>query len=184
MKIEEKILFNEIKNRNHQVFDALFREYYPALTKFAESFIFDRSVSEDMVQAFFVSLWENAPNLDIHSSLKQYCYQSIRNRCLNRLRDLRIQDKKKLLYFEAVLQQEDHSEWIDVKLLDQIKESIDCLPPQMSLIFKLKYMNGKKNKEISQLLNLSENTIKTQLSRAKNKIRLLLARNVNLYFFI
>ncbi len=184
MQIEEQILFNEIKNRNRKVFDALFREYYPALTRFAERFTFDRTVSEDLVQSFFVSLWENASDIDIRVSLKQYCYQSIRNRCMNRLRDLRIQDKRKLLYIEAVLSQDDTSEWVDPVILTKIKKSIDLLPSQMALIFKLKYLEGKRNKEISELLNVSENTIKTQLSRARDKIRVSLLKSTNLYFFL
>jgi len=184
MKIEEKILFNEIKNRNRKVFDALFREYYPVLTRFAESFVFDRSISEDLVQSFFVSLWVNAPDMDIKDSLKQYCFRSVRNLCMNRLRDLKVRDKRQLLYLEAVLKQDDTSDWVDPDVLVQIKESIDQLPPKMALIFKLKYLEEKKNKEISGLLNLSENTIKTQLSRARDKIRTMLLKTTSLCFFI
>ncbi len=184
MRIEDKLLFNEIKNRNQEVFEALFREYYPILTRYAESFIFDRALSEDMVQAFFVSLWENAAHINIQDSLKYYFYQSIKNRCLNRLRDLKVQDKNKLLYIEAILQQDDSSDWVDIEMLDQIKESIDRLPSQMALIFKLKYLEGKKNKEISALLNVSENTVKTQLLRAKEKLRAMLAKTLSLYFFL
>ena len=184
MQIEEQLLFNEIKNRNRKVFDTLFREYYPALTRFAERFTFDRTVSEDLVQSFFVSLWANATDLDIKVSLKHYCYQSVRNKCMNWLRDLRIQDKRRLLYIEAVSGQDDASEWVDPEVLIKIRKSIDLLPPQMALIFKLKYLDGKRYKEISKLLNVSENTIKTQLSRARDKIRINLLGSANLYFFL
>jgi RNA polymerase sigma-70 factor (family 1) len=184
MKIEDRILYNEIKERNHQVFDALFREYYLPLTKFAESFMFDRTVSEDIVQSFFVSLWENAPRIDIRTSLKLYCYQSVKNMCLNRLRDLKIKDRRNLLYIEAVLQQQDEGHMFDPEILTKIRESIDLLPPNMAMIFKLKYLDGKKNREISNTLNLSENTIKTQLTRARGRIRTMLEKNVSLYFFL
>ena len=183
MRVEDKILFNEIKNRNYKVFEALFREYYPPLVRFARSFIFDQTASEDLVQSFFVCLWENAPSIQIQHSFKQYCYQSVRNRCMNQLRDLRIEDKRHLLYIEAVLQEEDSDEWIDPNILLKIKESINNLPTQMALIFKLKYLEGKKNREISELINVSENTVKTQLSRARNKLRNKLMKTVNLYFF-
>lgn len=184
MKIEDRILYNEIRNRNHQVFDALFREYYPGLIRFAESFVFDRTVSEDIVQSFFIALWENAPNIEIHTSLKLYCCQSVKNMCLNRLRDLRMSDKRNLLYLEAILQQQDEGFLFEPEILTKIRESIEMLPSQMAMIFKLKYLDGKKNKDISEDLCISGNTVKTQLSRARSRIRTILEKNVSLYFFL
>jgi RNA polymerase sigma-70 factor (ECF subfamily) len=67
MRIEDKLLFNEIKNRNQEVFEALFREYYPILTRYAESFIFDRALSETWFRLFFVSLWDNAVRLNFRT---------------------------------------------------------------------------------------------------------------------
>jgi RNA polymerase sigma-70 factor (ECF subfamily) len=146
--------------------------------------VFDRTASEDMVQSFFISLWENASHIDIHTSLKLYCYQSVKNMCMNRLRDSKIRDKRNLLYIEAVLRQQDEGYTFDSEILTKIKESIDLLPPQMAMIFNLKYLDGKKNREISEVLSLSENTIKTQLTRAKRRIRTMLEKNISLYIFL
>lgn len=184
MKIEDRILYNEIRKGNQKVFDTLFIEYYPVLVKFAEDFVFDRNVSEDIVQSFFITLWENAPHTDIHTSLKLYCYRSVRNLCLNRLRDVRVSDKRNLLYMDAVLQQQSEGYLFDAEILARIQESIDMLPPQMAAIFKLKYFDGKRNKEISDELKISGNTVKTQLSRGRNRIRSILAKRTGLYFFL
>jgi DNA-directed RNA polymerase specialized sigma24 family protein len=100
------------------------------------------------------------------------------------LRDLKVQDKNKLLYIEAILQQDDSSDWIDIEMLDQIKESIDSLPSQMALIFKLKYLEGKKNKEISALLNVSKILSKPSCCAPKRSVRTMLAKTLSLYFFL
>lgn len=184
MKIEEKILFNEIRNRNRKVFEAFFREYYPFLTKFAEGFVFDKHVSEDIVQNLFVSFWENSKRIKIETSIKSYLYQSVKNRCLNYLRDLHVQDKNKLLYIEASLNSDDPSSWQEIDLTRKIQDAIDSLPPQMKELFKMKYLQGAKTKEIAEAKGISENTIKTQLQRAKEKLRKKLAESTSLNFLL
>lgn len=184
MNIEEKILIKEIRKRNYNVYKTLFAEYYPFLLRYAEGFVFDRQVCEDIVQNIFIHIWENADAIKITSSLKSYFYTSVKNRCLNHLRSLQISDKHKLLYLEAAINSGDPSNWEDSELVDKIKNAIEKLPEKMSEIFKLKYLDGKKNKEISDLLEISENTIKTQLQRAKTKIRELLLQTTSLNFIL
>ena len=99
------------------------------------------------------------------------------------MRELQIKDKHRILYLEARLNDDD-PEWIDVKSIQLIKESIDNLPPQMAEVFKLKYLHGKKYKEIAELNNISENTVKTQLKRAKRKLRAQLLKTSHLNYFL
>lgn len=171
MKVEDKILLNEIKAGNVKVFDALFYEYYPHLARYAEGFIFDKQACEDIVQNIFIYFWENSGKIEIQLSLKSYFYQAVKNRCLNYLRDLSVQDKNKILYIEALLNEEDSPGFVDLEILEKIQNAISQLPPQMGELFKQKYLFGRKYHEIAKRNNISENTVKTQLKRAKEKIR-------------
>ncbi len=184
MRIEESILLNEIRKRNHAVYESLFYEYYPLLTKFAEGYIINRQASEDIVQSLFIYLWENAEKISIQESIKAYFYQSTRNRCLNYLRDLKITDKYNLLFWEAVVNNDDETNWIDPKIVGKIENAIQKLPPKMATIIKDKYLHGKKLSEISESLNISENTVKTQLQRAKKKLRVLLVEYTKTKFIL
>ena len=58
------------------------------------------------------------------------------------------------------------------------------LPPQMAELFKQKYLFGRKYHEIAEINNISENTVKTQLKRAKEKMRKILLRTTTLSFFL
>jgi DNA-directed RNA polymerase specialized sigma24 family protein len=80
MQIEDKILFNEIKNRNLKVYESLFSNYYPQLVKFAEGYLFDKQECEDIVQNLFVYFWENAEKINLGLSVKAYFFQSVKNR--------------------------------------------------------------------------------------------------------
>ena len=183
MKVEDKILLNEIRNRNRKVFEALFYEYYPHLVRYAEGFVFDKQVCEDIVQNLFIHFWENTHRIEIQLSLKSYFYQSVKNRCLNYLRDIHVQDKHKLLYLEAMLNQDDSSGWVDLEITKKVQEALDQLPPQMADLFKQKYLFGRKYQEIAEINHISENTVKTQLKRAKEKMRKILLDSSALRFF-
>lgn len=184
MKTEDKILLSEIKRRNRKVYGAIFYEYYPHLLRYAEGFVFDKQACEDIVQNLFVFFWENADRIDVKLSLKSYFYQSVKNRCFNYLRDIEIHDRHKILYMEALLNEDDSPGWVDPEILKRIQEAILQLPPQMAELFKQKYLFGRKIHEIAELNNISENTVKTQLKRAKEKMRLTFANSISFWFFI
>ncbi|MDF1546902.1 MAG: RNA polymerase sigma-70 factor [Bacteroidales bacterium] len=184
MKIEEQVLLNELKNRNYKVYEALFYDYYPSLIRFAEGYVFNRQVCEDIVQSTFIFIWENVNKIEITSSFKAYLYTTIKNKCLNHLRAIHIQDKHNLLYLEATLNSHDTSKIEDPEILKKIDIAISELPEKMANIFKLKYLQGKKNSEVAEILQVSENTVKTQLQRAKFKLRKLLAKSTAVNFIL
>ncbi|QDH81219.1 RNA polymerase sigma-70 factor [Echinicola soli] len=183
MRIEDKLLIREIQKRNKEVFEVLFHDYYPGLVKFAEGFVFEPEVCQDIVQNIFIHIWEQAEYLTITVSLKSYLYKAVRNRCLNHIRNLNIQDKHHLLYIEASLN-DSQAGWEDTEITQKIESAIDELPPKMAEIFKLKYLEEKTLRDIAAQLDISENTIKTQLLRAKGKLRKALVRTLDLNFFL
>ena len=182
MRFEDKLIFNEIKKGNREVYQSLFDSYYEALVGFAENYTFDRQASEDLVQELFIYVWENAAKVEIHTSLKSYFYQSVRNRCLNYLKSLKLEDRKNLLYINALLNTDDDVEFFEPEILDQIRASIDELPEQMATVFRLKLFEGMKQKEIAEELDVSVNTVKTHLKRARVKLRDSLFNRTKLLF--
>lgn len=183
MKIEDKLVIRELQHKNIAVFEAIFHDYYPHLLQFAERFVIDRDIAEDIVQNIFVSLWENAARLQITSSLRTYLYVSVKNRCLNHLRQLKIEDKHHLLFIEACLNDDNLSQ-DDSELFHQIQQAIQALPPKMAEIFRLKYLDEKSIKDISSRLEISENTVKTQLLRGKTKLKSLLKKSIDINFLL
>lgn len=184
MRIEDKIIFNEIKQGNKEVYKALFDDYYEHLVSFAKSFLFDQQESENLVQDLFVHLYEHATKVKIETSVKAYFYQAVRNRCLNYIKSLKVRDKNHLMYMDGVLQTDDELEYFDPQILVDIKESINELPEQMGKIFTMKMIDGESRDIIAQELGISVNTVKTQLQRAKSKLREKLLNKTNLLFLL
>lgn len=169
--ISDQIIIREIRKRNHVVFKSLFLDYYEVLTRYAERFVFNTEQSEDIVQTLYIYIWEHADELSIESSLSSYLFRAVRNRCFNYLRDMKVSDKHGLLYMETMLTSANDQAENDPEINTTIKSTMGELPTEMARIVELKYIQQKKVKEIAECLHISENTIKTQLLRAKEKFR-------------
>lgn len=141
------------------------------MVKFAEGILFDADDSKDIVQNLFVHLWENAKDIEINTSIKGYLFQATRNRCLNRIKSLRIEDNRNILYLEGVLNSEVLDPEMDSGETGRIMDALGSLPDKMREIFKMKYLENQRQKEIADILGITENTVKTQLLRAKKKLR-------------
>lgn len=85
---------------------------------------------------------------------------------------------------EALLSEDDSPGWVDLEIIRKVQDAIALLPPQMADIFKQKYLFGRKYHEIASLNCISENTVKTQLKRAKDRMRKILVNPGLLQFII
>ncbi len=168
------LILIEIRNKNEKVFKNFFNKHYADLVSYANKYLFDKDSSEDIVQEIFIYIWENAENLNIQSSLKGYMYSMVRNKCLNFLKSIKITDSFELLEFNINLITEHvfNSSSEDEKKIvyHQILKIIDTLPEKMQQVVRLKFLHNYKYSEIAAELNISINTVKTQLKRAKFKI--------------
>ena len=181
--INDKIILSELRKGNKDVFQAVFNQYYPLLAKFAHRYIYEEDICEDLIQDVFATLWEKRNNLEI-ASLKSYLYTAIKNKCLGYLRHLNVRDKHEVFLIEAYFESSGevlvHSE-----LAGKIKKILSELPDNMRHIFEQKYLNGLTAAEIAEDLNVSTNTVNTQLKRAKKKIRMeLLNQGIKVLFLL
>ena len=63
-----------------------FDAYYKPLVVWADTFLRDVNMAEDVVQDFFFSIWNNKVYLNFFPyTLASLLYVSVRNRCLNRM---------------------------------------------------------------------------------------------------
>ena len=171
MNNEERLIVNEIQKGNKQVFKAIYEEHYKPLVLFASGYLHTQDLSEDVVQNFFIHFWENRSKLQLNSSIKSYCFTSVKNRCLNRLRDYNLRDEKNLMYINSVLRIDLDIDDHENDLVEGIQQALEHLPNQMKEILTKKYFDGLKTSEIADQTGLSENTINTHLKRGRKKLK-------------
>lgn len=168
----DKILFSQIKEGDKQSFELLFRSYYAPLCLFAKKYIKDEDDCEELVQSFFLKIWEKKASIVINTSVKSYLYGSIRNRSLNFIKHQKIkQDYQAEIVYSTTNEDYNSSNFMEVDLISKINKSIESLPGRRREIFVLSREHGLKYKEIAEKLGISIKTVETQMGHALKDLR-------------
>jgi RNA polymerase sigma-70 factor (family 1) len=153
-------------------FEALFKQYYAPLVVYACKYLPEKDVAREIVQDFFVKLYEKRSSLSIDTSLKSYLYRSVYNACMNYINQRSIQEKHiRNIDLERNVEENLENEINSVELQNRIYNLIEALPPKCRKIFKMNRLEGMKNEEIAVSLNLSKRTVETQISKALKILR-------------
>lgn len=151
-------------------FDLMFSQYYNKLCNYAATIILDHDVAEDLVQDLFAEIWVTRNKLAIKTSFSAYLYRSIYNSCLDHLKHLKVKDKHESIFPNQNIASFNDS-LIFAELLEKLEESIEQLPEQCKKIFRLSRFDNLKYREIAEKLQISENSVDTQIRRALNKLK-------------
>lgn len=153
-------------------FEQLFRGHFVRLCHFAQSYIPDLDTAKEIVQQVFINLWETRDTISSEKSVVSYLYTSVRNRCLNWLRDHR-KFRSYLLDIEledsAVTMERDFIYESEVQL--RIGQALEKLPAKCRKVFELSRFEEMKYREIADKLGISEKTVEAQVSKALKILR-------------
>ncbi len=161
----------DLKSGDVDAYESIFKKYYRPLVVFAIKYINNTETAKEIVQDFFVKLYEKRYSINIDTSLKSYLYKSVYNACLNYIS----QNETRNRHFKNMASQTEDSVIDDhvaaVELQNRIYECIESMPEQCKKIFKMNRLEGLKNEQIAQKLNLSKRTVETQISKALKILR-------------
>lgn len=173
-------LFQRIKSGDKAALELIYKKYYIGLYYHAKKIVRNETVAKDIVQDSFLKIWENKTSITIDTSLSSYLYKLVSNNSLNWLKRSQVIEKhlnyqKEQIeiatsYFSTTTEH-GQSILIAKEFGQQIGEAIQNLPEKCRAIFKLSRFEDLKNKEIAAQLNISINTVQTQISVALKKLR-------------
>lgn len=171
--MKDLLLIEALRKRDKVAFDYIFNYYYSALCAFSMQYVNDHDTVEDLVQDMFVTLWVEAPKLQIQSSLKAYLFASIKNRCFDFRKHKKVIEKYQTYFLfssEGSENSADHH-FSESELRQTIQKSLEKLSPRCREIFELSRQKGLSNKEISEELEISKRTVELQISNALKILR-------------
>lgn len=160
---------------DEETYISLFREYYVALCSYARRYVGRKDVAEEIVSDTFLKIWENKETLRINTSIKSYLFQAVCNNSLYYLRklkkDLVLDDffqstESENIGFALIAEDIDEQSLTMENIHSKIVEAVDSLPEQQQRVFRLKRFEGKKNKEVAEIMGLSIKTVEMHLSKA------------------
>ena len=167
--VDDKRLFDAIKDNSQTAFKVVYEEYFAKLSQFIFKMSRDENLAEEIVQRTMIKVWEQRDKIILTTSLKSYLYKVSYNEYLMYLRTKSKFPNIEDAVIEAIDEIEDEQD--NQILLDKIRKEIDNLPPKCREVFILSKINGMKYKEIAEQLNISTKTIESHMTKALKQIR-------------
>ncbi len=170
MRVIDQEICELLKERKIGGMELLFKEYYKPLVVWVATFLHDTQRSEDVVQDFFVKLWEKSFADKLQpDTLKSYLFTSVRNLALNQLD--RIDPLRRacdVARYESPWEEYDSFE---DEVFRRVETEIGKLPPRTQEIIRSVYLKGMKYKEVAEELGISVSTVNSLLVKALKKLR-------------
>ncbi len=138
----------------------------------------NRTLAEEMVEDTFLIIWEKRASIVVTDAIKYFLIKSTQNTCLQYIR-------KKKLETQSMdnTQAERFIPWSDdyplgrlfeKELSEIIDQTIESFPTQIRKVFLLSRHKDMTYTQIAETLNISENTVKTQIKTALSRLRVAL----------
>ncbi len=168
----DNLLFKDFLNGKYHLFDYFFDRYYQGLCVYAYKIIQSKTDSEDVVQDFFIRLWERKKTLSITGNIKSYFLRAVHNRCLDYLAHQNVKEAHRdyqLNHFSA-------EEMLDYPMLDfelekRLRIAIEALPEGIRETFILNRLEGLTYQEISAKEGVTVKAIEYRISKALALLR-------------
>ena len=142
------------------------------LSRLALRITFDSSEAEDIVQDTLIKVWDKRDEWQQIESIESYCMTITRNLAIDRSQKMEARNME--LTPEA---QEMPDTLTPEKLFEQdeqlrlIHQAINSLPEKQRTIVQLRDIEGKSYKEIAEILGITEEQVKVNLFRARQRIK-------------
>jgi len=167
-------LFKAVAESDEKAFEQLYKLYFPRLYSFALKIINDSDLAKDTVQNVFIQLWETRKTFR-HEHPEAFLYKMVRNASLNYVRHLKVVDnlKSKIkdqllgeeLYYIDLVGDEPYL-LIEKELQEKVSEVMNSLPEKCRIVFRMSRIEGLKNQEIADRLNISLKAVEKHISKA------------------
>jgi RNA polymerase sigma-70 factor (ECF subfamily) len=159
-----------LRRRDEKGLELLFDTHYRPLVMWADSFLQDVTRAEDLVQEFFVRLWERRFVDGLSpAALRAYLFASVRNAAINAL------GRKDPLRMARGVTRADGAwaEYDDLteRMLQELEREVERLPSRSREVVRAVYVDGLRYKEVAERYAISVATVKTLLVGALKHLR-------------
>lgn len=168
-----KISTKKIIKGDLNAFEKLFKHYYEDLCLFANKYLKDMDLSEQVVQDVFYSFWKNRESIAIHTSIKSYLYTATKNLALKEIRSRKYEEQY-VSYAKTDLESNVNTpvDELNAKELDRLIElTLNMLSEKTREIFTLSRYHGLKYNEIAEKLSISVKTVEARMGKALKTFR-------------
>ena len=165
---DEEEVIRRCQQQDIEAFKMVYERYEQPLLRTARRILRQQQDAEDAVQTTFLKLYKGISRFQHRSKFSSYLFRILLNTCFDAV------DKRKRRAEEPL-------EWSDPSSNDKygtrldLEDAIDRLPERMRSSFVLFAVEGFKQEEIADILNMKLGTVKANIFHAKSRLRTLLS---------
>ena len=187
--MNDEELIKRVKNGDIEAFEEIISIYESKVFGIIQHMVRNQNEIEDIAQEVFIKVYKNINKFQGNSSLYTWIYKITVNLCLDEIRK-----KKEVIYLDEKIKVDDGE--IDVQLPSnektqeqlyeqkELKECIDKLPAKQKAMIVLRDIKGFSYEEIAEITGIKLGTVKSQINRARIKLKELLEEDGTLLEYI
>jgi RNA polymerase sigma-70 factor (ECF subfamily) len=165
-------LINRSRGGDAQAMEAIYERFNRPLFSLIYRYTTNREVAEDLLQDVFLKIFSKLQTLRKTDTFISWMYRIAVNTCFGYLRGSKSQVQRTVPLNNVEERiSEDAAKSSDRLMKKSLDDAINSLPAKMKTIFLLHDVQGFKHEEIAPMLGCSAGTSKSQLFKARMKIR-------------
>lgn len=170
-----------LRSGDDTAFEELFRAYFARLAGFAYLFVRSRDVASELAHDVFLALWARRDRWEPAGTVQTYLFRAVRNRALHYLEHDRVEaqwmDDVPSVVHPPTPDQLAGLEAIDLQ--HAYERAVGALPPRAQVIYRMSREQEMTYADIANVLEISVNTVETQMRRSLMRLRAQLAPYVD-----
>lgn len=164
-------LLTQLTEGNQTAFGNVYTYYRTPALRFCYSLVKDKDEAENIVQDVFIKIWERRATINPSLNFKSYLFTCLKNLSFDYLKQLEKSGVGKKRYLDLMSETDAYTSETDEDPAEKLREAIHSLSKKRQLIFRLNIESDKSYQEIAEALDISKNTVKNQLVKAKQHLR-------------
>lgn len=170
-KIDELFLKVALKD-DKQAYKCLFVDFFAPLCVYAQQFVEQKNVCEDIVQDVFFNIWVHRKSLDIRTSTRNFLITAVKNSCIDYLRRKDVESR----YISVLLEKADDvynaEEFYSMTELETaLKKVLAGLPDKIRIVFEQNRFQELTYAEIAVKNGISVKTVESYMTKALKVLR-------------
>jgi RNA polymerase sigma-70 factor (ECF subfamily) len=161
-----------------------YHEFYAALALFANRWVNNRPLAEEIASEAFVKIWRMHYKLDSYGAIRAYLYKIVQRDCLRAIKQEQRRNKlPEAAKLATITNETAFDNLVRAETYRIIHSALKHLSPGSRKVLIMHYLEGKSTGEIASELKLAPTTVYTQKMRGLNALRKKLLRTLILLVF-
>jgi RNA polymerase sigma-70 factor (ECF subfamily) len=172
--VSDAVLVIAISRYDQQALAEAYRRHAGAVFALAQRLLRERAMAEEIVQEVFLRLWNRPEAFDpSRGSLRSYLLAQCHGRAIDLLRSetSRRQREEKDARRTAEAGYDVEHEVVDLAVAERVRGALDELQVNERRAIELAYLGGHTYREVAELLDEPEGTVKSRIRSGLKKLR-------------